>query len=152
MPKIAAFGVILMSMLNARTLTLLMVLIAPSAFSQIAEVAYSPRIKSIQLFPSGNQIRYPMISLGSVGQLELHFDDLDANVKNYSYTFQLCNADWTPALLSQFDYIRGFSQQRISTYRVSTVAFTRYTHYQAMVPDRNCMPSRSGNYILKVFL
>jgi len=64
----------------------------------------------------------------------------------------LCNADWTPAILSQFDYITGFSQQRISTYRVSSVAFTRYTHYQATLPDRNCIPSKSGNYILKVFL
>ncbi|HYE53519.1 MAG TPA: type IX secretion system plug protein domain-containing protein, partial [Chitinophagaceae bacterium] len=51
-----------------------------------------------------------------------------------------------------FDYIKGFSQQRINTYRVSTLAYTRYTHYQAVLPDRNCMPSRSGNYILKVFL
>ncbi len=30
--------------------------------------------------------------------------------------------------------------------------FTRYTHYQAVLPDNNCAPSRSGNYILKVFL
>jgi hypothetical protein len=97
-------------------------------------------------------VAYPIIKLNGGDRLELHFDDLDANVKNYSYTFQLCNADWTPVMLSQFDYIRGFSQQRISNYRVSTLAYTRYTHYQAILPDRNCMPSRSGNYILKVFL
>jgi hypothetical protein len=77
---------------------------------------------------------------------------MDANIKNYSYTYQLCNEDWTPAILSQFDYIKGFSQQRITTYRVSTLAFTRYTHYSAILPDRNCMPSRSGNYLVKVFL
>jgi hypothetical protein len=41
---------------------------------------------------------------------------------------------------------------RINTYRQSSIAFTRYTHYQAAVPDRNCVPSRSGNYLLKVFL
>ncbi len=28
---------------------------------------------------------------------------------------------------------------------------TRYTHYQAMLPDRSSTPTRSGNYILKVF-
>jgi hypothetical protein len=139
-------------MLNARILALLMLLVSQSAFSQIGEACYSPKIKSVQLYPAGNQIGYPMISLGSIGQLELHFDDLDANIKNYSYTFQLCNADWTPALVSQFDFIKGFSQVRITNYRNSSIAYTRYTHYQALLPDRNCVPSRSGNYILKVFL
>jgi hypothetical protein len=120
--------------------------------AQIPDAVYSPRIQTVLLHPNGNQLGPPIMSLGAVGALELHFDDLDANVRNYSYTFQLCNADWTPAILSQFDFISGFSQQRISTYRISSIAFTRYTHYQATLPDRNCAPSRSGNYILKVFL
>lgn len=120
--------------------------------AQIPDAVYSPRIKTVLLHTYGNQLGVPIMQLGATGALELHFDDLDANVKNYSYTFQLCNADWTPAILSQFDFISGFSQQRINTYRISSIAFTRYTHYQATLPDRNCMPTRSGNYILKVFL
>jgi hypothetical protein len=131
---------------------LLLLLVSSQSFGQIPEKVYMPQVKSAQLYVYGNQLAYPIIKLDGGDRLELHFDDLDANVKNYSYTFQLCNADWTPAMLSQFDYIRGFSQQRINTYRVSTLAFTRYTHYQAILPDRNCMPSRTGNYILKVFL
>jgi len=119
--------------------------------AQIPDAVYSSRIKSVQLYSAGNQLSAPVIRLNSSEQLELHFDDLDANVKNYSYTFQLCNADWTPAMLSQFDFIKGYSQIRISTYRLSSVAYTRYTHYQAFLPDRNCVPTRSGNYILKVF-
>jgi len=121
-------------------------------YSQIPEQVYSPTIKSIQLYPYGNQLGYPIVKLNSGEQLELHFDDMDANVKNYSYTYQLCNSDWTPAILSHFDFIKGFSQVRLNTYRISSIAFTRYTHYQALLPDRNCVPSRSGNYILKVFL
>lgn len=125
---------------------------ALSSRAQIPDAVYSSRIQSVQLYPSGNQLGYPIIRLGSADQLELHFDDLDADLKNYSYTYQLCNADWTPAMLSHFDFIKGFSQTRISVYRNSSVALTRYTHYQATLPDRNCLPSRSGNYILKVFL
>lgn len=119
--------------------------------AQIPDAVYSPRIKSAQLYPTANQIGLPVIRLNSGEQLELHFDDLDGGVKNYSYTFQLCNADWTPAMLSQFDFIKGYSQIRINTYRISSIAYTKYTHYQASLPDRNCVPSRSGNYILKVF-
>lgn len=126
--------------------------ISPAGKAQITEAINFPNIKTAQLFPSGNQQSYPVLSLNSSDRLELHFDDLDGNVKNYSYTYQLCNADWTPALLSSFDFIKGFTQQRINTYRISSVAFTRYTHYSATVPDNNCAPSRSGNYILKVFM
>ena len=122
-----------------------------SGIAQIPDAVYSSRIKSVQLHPYGNQLGYAVIKLNSADQLELHFDDLDGNVKNYSYTYQLCNADWTPAMLSHFDFIKGFSQVRFTTYRNSSVAFTRYTHYQAILPDRNSAPSRPGNYIIKVF-
>jgi hypothetical protein len=120
--------------------------------AQVKDAVYSSRIKTAQLYPYGQQLGYPMIRLNSTDRLELHFDDLDANVKNYYYTFQLCDADWVPSMLSTFDYISGFTQQRLTAYRNSSIAFTRYTHYQAVLPDRNCMPTRSGNYIVKVYL
>jgi len=121
-------------------------------FAQLPDWTYYPNIKTPQLFLYGNQTEYPVIRLGSNDKMELHFDDVDGNVKNYYYTYQLCNADWSPAVLSQFDYIRGFSQIRISFYHFSSIALTRYTHYQAIVPDVNSAPTRSGNYLLKVFL
>lgn len=151
MPKIAAFVLLLRYMAHIRIFSLLL-LLALKLEAQIPEKIFNPQIKSVQLYPIGNQLGYPIIRLGGGDQLELHFDDLASDVKNYSYTFQLCNADWTPAVLNQFDFIKGFSQVRITNYRTSSIALTRYTHYQATVPDKNCVPTRSGNYILKVFL
>lgn len=127
-------------------------LLALNLPAQIRDAVYAPYIKSAQLYVYGNQLTFPVMRLNSTSGLELHFDDVEGGVKSYSYTFQLCNADWTPAMLSHFDFIKGFSQQRIGIYRPSSVAFTRYTHYQASLPDPNCAPSRAGNYILKVFL
>ena len=109
-------------------------------------------IKSIKLYSQNNQQSAPILNLNSSDLMELHFDDLDGYVKNYSYTFQLCNADWTEVDLSPFDYIKGFTQNRLSQYRVSSIALTNYVHYQALLPDRGCVPSKSGNYLLKVFL
>lgn len=129
----------------------LLILLPFELVAQIPEAVFNNRIKTTQLYPYGNQIGYPVLRLNGSDQMELHFDDLDGNVKNYSYTYQLCNADWTPAMLSQFDFIKGYSSIRLTTYRISSIAFTKYTHYQAVLPDRNCVPSRSGNYILKVF-
>src|SRR5882672_661929 len=133
-------------------LCLILFSIAVPGFAQEPDWVYVSNIKTPQLFLYGNQMEYPVIRLGSNDKLELHYDDLDADVKNYFYTYQLCNADWTPAILSQFDYIRGFSQVRISLYHFSSIALTKYTHYQAIVPDVNCVPTRSGNYLLKIFL
>jgi len=111
-----------------------------------------PNVQGIKLFLQGNQLGYPIINLNGSDALELHFDDLDARIKNYYYTFQLCNVDWTPVNLSTFDYLKGFSQVRLNQYRLSSISQTKYIHYQAILPDRNCVPSKSGNYLLKVFL
>ena len=111
-----------------------------------------PSIHSVKFHVYGDQLGYPIIKLNSSDRLELHFDDLDADVKYYSYTYVLCNADWSTAPVSQFDYMKGFSNVRIGTYRNSSVVLTRYTHYTAEIPDRNTTPTRSGNYLLKVFL
>ena len=130
----------------------LLLIITSTCSGQIAEKVYLPQIKTVQLYMFANQLSYPILALNRGDKMELHFDDLDGNVKNYSYTYQLCNADWTPAMITSLDFISGFTQQRLTTYRTSNIALTRYTHYQAILPDRNMVPKVSGNYILKVFL
>ncbi len=123
-----------------------------SAKAQLPDYIYKSSIHGVKLYKYGDVYNYPFINLNSNDQLELHFDDMDADLKNYYYTYQLCNADWTAANLQSYDYIRGFQTNRIGTYRYSSIALTRYTHYQATIPDRSSMPTRSGNYLLKVFL
>jgi len=120
--------------------------------SQWPDHIYKPNIHSIKLFKYGDVYSYPVLNLGSNDQIELHFDDLDGDIKNYYYTFQLCNADWNPANIQAFDYIKGFQSNRISNYRISSIIPTRYTHYQAVLPERSMVPTRSGNYLLKVYL
>jgi hypothetical protein len=120
--------------------------------AQVPDSIYVKNIKTVRLYNSGNQLSLPVLNLNGNDLLELHFDDLDADVKYYYYTYDLCNSDWTRANLGQFDYIKGFTQTRITNYRFSSIAHTRYTHYEALLPDRGMYLTRSGNYILKVFL
>ncbi len=123
-----------------------------AAFSQNVEKVYKPYIATAQLFVRGNQLSLPVIRLGSDDKLELHFDDLEGGYKNYYYSFVLCNYDWTPTTLNSLDYVKGFTVNRINTYRYSSRALTRYTHYAAELPEQNTVPIKSGNYLLKVFL
>jgi hypothetical protein len=116
------------------------------------EMIYMKNIRTVKFHQFGDQISYPIISITGADKLELHFDDMDGDVKYYYYTLEMRNADWTPVQMSYFDYVKGFTQQRINTYRVSAAMLSRYTHYQANMFDKNLMPYKSGNYVLKVFL
>ncbi len=135
-----------------KNLFLILVIASLAANGQLPDYIYKPNIHSVKLTRAGDMYSYPIIKLNSAELLDLYFDDLDAGVKNYYYTYQLCNADWSVANLHPFDYIKGFQQVRITTYRNSSIAYTRYTNYQARIPDRNSAPSKSGNYLLKIFL
>ena len=84
---------------------------------RLPDHVYMPNIRTPKLFQQNNQQSLPLITLGAGDQLELHFDDMLGVVRNYYYTFELCNADWTPADVNVFDYIKGFTQNRLSQYR-----------------------------------
>ena len=116
------------------------------------DVVYSTNIHTVRFHPYGDQESMAIYKLNSGDKLELHFDDMETRVKSYYYTYQLCDYNWEPVNISPFDFIKGFTQQRISNYRFSSIAYTRYTHYQAVLPDANSLPIRSGNYIVKIFL
>lgn len=120
--------------------------------AQQPDKIYMPNIRSVKLFLRGDQGAYPIIPLGNIMAMELHFDDLDGTVKNYNYTYVLCDADWTPVDLNPLDFLQGFTQGRFNQYRSSSVAKTKYIHYQALLPEQNCAPKLSGNYLLKVYL
>ena len=135
---------------------LLVSILLPSIVSLQAqnnpEAIFKPNIKAVRFHIAGDQLGMPVYKLNSSDRLELHFDDMDANVKSYYYTYQLCDYNWNPVPLNPFDYVKGFTQQRLSNYRYSSIAYTRYTHYQVILPETNSLPTRSGNYLLKVFL
>lgn len=120
--------------------------------AQLPDVVYKPGIQCVRFHMYGDQTSLPVYTINSNDQLELNFDDLDGNIKSYYYSFQLCDYNWKPVDISPFMYIKGFTQQRIATNRYSSIALTKYTHYQAILPDRNTAITMSGNYLLKVFL
>src|SRR5436190_3926743 len=119
--------------------------------AQQPDKIYMPNIHTVKLFITGDQTTYPVVKLNVTNMMELHFDDLDATVKNYNYTYVLCDANWQPANVSQFDFLQGFTQGRLKEYRTSSVAKTRYIHYYAYLPEQSTLPKFAGNYLLKVY-
>ena len=129
------------------------ILFCVNLFAQEPDKIYKSYIATAQLYPYGDQTQLPIFTLGGDTKFQLDFDDLEGGYKNYYYTYQLCDYDWKPNdLLQTFDYIKGYTQNRITNFRYSSIALTKYTHYQVVLPDRNSLPSKSGNYLLKIFL
>ncbi len=121
--------------------------------AQIASDAdYMSNIQSVQFTVAGKPLLYPVVNLGEVAKLRLDFDDLDNKIKNYYYTFVHCNADWQPSVLFPANYIKGFVNKRITNYKPSVISKTRYMHYTVYLPEKETLPTHSGNYMLKVFL
>ena len=130
-----------------------LILIAQALFAQVnPDVIYDNNIRSVRFHLYGDQESMAIYKLNSGERVELDFDDIDTRVKSYYYAYQLCDYNWQPVNVSPFDFVKGFTQMRISNYRFSSIANTRYVHYQAILPEANSLPTRSGNYLIKVFL
>ena len=113
---------------------------------------YKPYIRTAQLRDQSFELSQAILNLDSDEKLILSFDDLEADTKNYMYTLIHCTADWKADDLSPSDYIEGFPDNVIIDYKFSLNTLQSYTHYLAVFPNDNMKITKTGNYILKVYL
>ncbi len=115
------------------------------------DYVYLDNIKTIKFHVEGLLLSMPALNLNSGSALELSFDDMDGDVKNYTYTVVHCNADWTPSRLIEPEYIEGFSEGDIRDFAYSFNTRAIYTNYHLYFPNEDMRISKSGNYLLKVY-
>ncbi len=112
---------------------------------------YRSNIKTVQLIVPGHEHSYPMVELGAGQQLELRFDDLDGDFKDYQYSLIHCDSRWRPTDLDPFDYIDGFLDDQIDDFDYSFNTEQPYTHYRLRFPNEQLGVTKSGNYLLVVY-
>jgi hypothetical protein len=115
------------------------------------DYVYLPTIKTVQLHDESFDMSQPIINIESDEKLKLSFDEMDADFKNYSYTYIHCNSNWEPSNLMPAEFIDGFQDNPINNYRYSVNTLQKYIHYYAVFPSSTSRFSKSGNYILKVY-
>jgi hypothetical protein len=110
--------------------------------------AFSQNIKTIQLRPLQENNYSAIVPLGTI--LELSFDDLDADSKDYSYRIEHMTHDWQKSRLLSSQFIDGFDENSIIDVTNSFNTFQSYTHYAVKIPNINTVITKSGNYLLSV--
>ncbi len=113
---------------------------------------YDPELKSVQVFREGDELGLPVIRLHSDEKLTFRFDDLGPGLKRFRFTVIHCGNDWSPSTdLIPADYLEGFREENVESYRYSYNTTTRYTHFTGVFPTENMRPRLSGNYLLVVY-
>lgn len=112
---------------------------------------YIETIKSVIIHGSDWVYSPPVLDMNGEKTLDFYFDDLSENTKNFKYTYILCDANWKPVDLPQIEYLDGFFEDEITEYYFSRNTRKPYIHYRVQLPSENMKPTKSGNYILKVW-
>jgi hypothetical protein len=113
---------------------------------------YKKNIRTAQLSSDPSVLANAIIKLNSEDKLYLSFDDLDGDYKVYSYTLIHCSAKWEPSNLLVAEYLDGFAENQVSSYRFSRTTLQRYTHYSTDFPNDGLKLTKSGNYLLEVYI
>jgi hypothetical protein len=112
---------------------------------------YKSYIQTVQLHESSFDANPPILQFNSGEQLELSFDDLEADKKNYSISFIHCDANWEPSNLMSSEFMLGFYEANFINFTFSTNTIQKYTHYSILFPQSNMQFSKTGNYIAYVY-
>lgn len=112
---------------------------------------YLPAIRTVQFHPAEDESGLPVWFLGGQEQLTLSFDDLRGDIRNFYFSIEHCTADWNSSGLSPLEYVAGYNEDRVTDYSSSVNTLQPYTHYRISFPSPQVRPTRSGNYLLKVY-
>jgi Domain of unknown function (DUF5103) len=116
-----------------------------------SDYTYQDNIFSVLFFPTGYLLSKPIIELEGGATLTLMFDELDSETHDYRYSVTYCNADWTPTVLEEMEYLSNFSHERITDFKPSFNTAADFTNYRLTIPNSSVSWTKSGNYLLHVY-
>lgn len=83
--------------------------------------------------------------------IEVSFDEMSHEVRQFTYTVRHLNADGSESRLSSTEFLEGFTTKDITNYEHSLNTTQLYTHYSLTFPNEEMTITKSGNYRLIIY-
>lgn len=115
------------------------------------DYVYVTNIKSVKFNPQGRPLDMPVAYMSGGLPLELSFDDLDNEARDYTYEIIHCDRNWQPSRLSPFEYLDGIQEGDINDFNNSSTTLVPYINYRLTLPNRFYKWTKSGNYLLVIY-
>lgn len=115
--------------------------------------AFDSRVQSLLVTPTGTErLRlYPYYHINSGEGLRISFDLMGDESMTLGYRLQHCGHDWQASPVSPAEAVSGFLENEFDPPAVSRATLVNYVHYELSLPNANCTPKLSGNYLMTVF-
>ncbi|MDR0970266.1 MAG: DUF5103 domain-containing protein, partial [Lentimicrobiaceae bacterium] len=120
------------------------------AQTPLKDAIFSDFVKSIEVYKTGNPLNNPVIALLNQETIDVHFDILGNDIRDFRYDLTLCDRYWNKSALHTSEYLQQFGIQNFETIEHSVNTNTDYIHYSARFPNDDLKFRYSGNYILQV--
>ena len=111
----------------------------------------SPEIQTVLIYPKGWDQADAVMELGGANPQLFSFDQLSGTPDYYTYTIVHCDASWNESGLYYADYMNGFQQNPLNSYRFSFNTKETYAHFEMELPNEQVTIKLSGNYLIRVY-
>lgn len=129
-----------------------LVMVVLNGFAALPVTTYfDESVRSVKIHPVDMPLAQPIAVLGQADELVASFDCLSDDRDFFRWRLVHCNADWTPSVLVDSEFVDGFNEQQIENYEFSSATTVPYVHYTFTVPGEGMLPLISGNYIAQVY-
>ena len=116
----------------------------------VTDSAWTPELKTVELYREGAPLEPPVLTLGAHQRLVLTFDLLESEPRTLRWSLGHCDADWHRDDLLPIEFMTGLAEGTIDNYDFSFTTRTDYVHYRQSLFDRYSKLTHSGNYALTV--
>ncbi len=107
-------------------------------------------ILSVQCYPQGFELSYPILNTTSKTSLILSFDLMGNEQPALAYRLIHCDVNWQESKIPTREFLENtLNEFEIEDYEFSLGTKWLYTHYTAKIPTEQL--KISGNYIVQVF-
>lgn len=138
--------------LSSIAICLLMALVSLSALPADTRTRiFNPSFHTLKISDSQDFMAVPVLRGAAGNSIVVSFDQIADDVAHLRYRILHCNADWSPSMLLEPEYVDGFNLADVDDYAFSSNTFVHFVNYRIEIPNKNMMPLVSGNYLLQVF-